>query len=39
MARSHGIFLVEVGVGFTVMATMISIYFSLASAGRYDEGL
>ena len=39
MARSHGIFAVEVGVGFTVMATMISIYFSLASAGKYDEGL
>jgi len=39
MARSHGIFIVEVGVGITVMATMIWIYNNLASAGNYDEGL
>ena len=39
MARSHGVFIVEVGVGITVMATMIWIYSNLASAGRYDEGL
>lgn len=39
MARSHGIFIVEVGVGIAVMATMIWIYNNVASAGRYDEGL
>ena len=39
MARSHGVFIVEVGVGITVMATMIWIYNNLASGGKYDEGL
>jgi len=39
MARSHGIFGVEVGVGITVMAVMISIYNNLASEGKQDEGL
>jgi multicomponent Na+:H+ antiporter subunit B len=39
MARSHGIFIVEIGVGITVMATMVWIYSNLASAGKYDEGL
>lgn len=39
MARSHGIFGVEIGVGITVMAVMISIYNNLASAGKQDEGL
>jgi len=38
-ARSLGIFLVEVGVGMAVMATMIVIYHNLASEGRLDEGL
>jgi len=38
-SRSFGIFVVEVGVGFTVMATMILLYNFLASAGRCDEGL
>ncbi len=38
-ARSLGIFLVEVGVGMAVMATMILIYHNLASEGRLDEGL
>lgn len=38
-ARSLGIFLVEVGVGIAVMATMILIYHNLASEGRLDEGL
>lgn len=38
-ARSHGILIVEIGVGITVMATMIWIYKNLASAGKYDEGL
>jgi len=39
MARSHGIFGVEIGVGVTVMAVMISIYNNLASEGKQDEGL
>ena len=39
MARSYGIFIVEVGVGIAVMATMIWIYNNLSSEGRYDEGL
>ncbi len=38
-ARSLGIFLVEVGVGFTVTAVMAWIYFNLSSQGKYDEGL
>jgi multicomponent Na+:H+ antiporter subunit B len=38
-ARSLGIFLVEVGVGIAVMATMIVIYHNLASEGFLDEGL
>lgn len=39
MARSHGVFIVETGVGITVMATMIWIYCNLSSDGKYDEGL
>ena len=39
MARSHGILIVEIGVGMAVMATMIWIYNNLSSAGKYDEGL
>ena len=38
-ARSHGILIVEVGVGIAVMATIIWIYSNVSSAGRYDEGL
>jgi len=38
-ARSLGILGVEVGVGITVMAVMISIYNNLSSDGRQDEGL
>lgn len=38
-ARSLGIFLVEVGVGMAVMATMITIYHNLASEGLLDEGI
>ena len=38
-ARSLGILGVEIGVGITVMAVMISIYNNLASEGRQDEGL
>jgi len=39
MARSHGILIVEIGVGIAVMAVMVTLYYNLASAGRYDEGL
>ena len=39
MARSHGIFMVEIGVAFTVMATMIWIYNNVSSAGKYNQGL
>jgi multicomponent Na+:H+ antiporter subunit B len=39
MARSHGIFMVEVGVGMAVMGTMVWIFKNLASRGQYDEGL
>jgi len=38
-ARSHGILIVEIGVGITVLATMIWIYSILSSEGRYEEGL
>lgn len=38
-ARSHGILMVEIGVGISVMAVMIHLYYNLASAGRHDEGL
>jgi multicomponent Na+:H+ antiporter subunit B len=38
-ARSLGIFLVEIGVGFTVMAVMAWIYYNLSSRGKHDEGL
>ena len=39
MARSHGIFIVEVGVAVAVMAVMIWIYYNLSSDGKQDEGL
>ncbi|MCF8067856.1 MAG: Na(+)/H(+) antiporter subunit B [Desulfobacterales bacterium] len=39
MARSHGILIVEIGVGIAVMAVMICLYYNLSSAGRQDEGL
>jgi multicomponent Na+:H+ antiporter subunit B len=38
-ARSHGILIVEIGVGIAVSATMIWIYNNISSAGKYDEGL
>ncbi|MCP4722457.1 MAG: Na(+)/H(+) antiporter subunit B [Desulfobacteraceae bacterium] len=38
-ARSHGILIVEIGVGIAVMAVMIVLYYNLASAGKHDEGL
>ena len=39
LARSHGILIVEIGVGIAVMAVMVVLYYNLASAGRQDEGL
>ena len=39
MARSHGILIVETGVGIAVMATIVWIYNNLSTKGRYDEGL
>jgi multicomponent Na+:H+ antiporter subunit B len=38
-ARSHGILIVEIGVGIAVMASMIWIYNNVSSEGKYDEGL
>ena len=38
-ARSHGILIVEIGVGLAVMSTMVWIYYILSSVGRNDEGL
>jgi multicomponent Na+:H+ antiporter subunit B len=38
-ARSHGILMVEIGVGIVVMAVMVLLYYILASAGKHDEGL
>lgn len=37
--RSFGIFLVEAGVGFTVMSIMLLLYWNLSSGGLMDEGL
>jgi multicomponent Na+:H+ antiporter subunit B len=39
MARSHGILIVEIGVGIAVMCTMIWIYSNVSSRGRYEQGL
>ena len=39
MAHSHGILIVEIGVGIAVMAVMVTLYYNLASAGKHDEGL
>ncbi len=38
-AHSHGILIIEVGVGIAVMAVMVLLYYNLASAGKHDEGL
>ncbi len=38
-ARSHGILMVEIGVGISVMAAMVWLYYNLSSAGKHDEGL
>lgn len=37
--RSFGIFLVEVGVGLTVMSVMVSLFWDISSGGSMDEGL
>lgn len=37
--HSFGIFLVEVGVGLTVMSIMVLLYWNLSSGGEMDEGL
>jgi multicomponent Na+:H+ antiporter subunit B len=37
-ARSLGILGVEIGVGFTVMAVMVSIFLNIASGGKHEEG-
>ena len=37
--RSLGILGIEIGVGFTVMAVMISIFLDLASQGKHEDGL
>lgn len=39
MARSHGMLIVEIGVGLAVMAVMIWLYYNISSAGKHDEGL
>ncbi len=39
LARSHGILMVEIGVGMTVMAVMVSLYYILSSDGKLNEGL
>ena len=38
-ARSHGILIVEIGVGIAVMSVMVTLYYNLASTGKHDEGL
>ena len=38
-ARSHGIMGIEIGVGITVMAVMISIFLNVASGGKHEEDL
>ncbi|UCH44717.1 MAG: Na(+)/H(+) antiporter subunit B [Nitrospiraceae bacterium] len=37
-SRSLGILGVEIGVGFTVMAVMVSIFLNIASAGEHEDG-
>jgi len=39
MAHSYGMLGVEIGVGITVMAIMLSLYLDLSSNGEMDEGL
>lgn len=39
MAHSHGMLLIEIGVGIAVMAVMIWIYYNISSQGKHEEGL
>lgn len=36
-ARYYGVFAVEVGVGITVMAVMVSIFLDLITGGKHEE--
>ena len=36
-ARYYGVFIVEVGVGITVMAIMISLFVDLVTGGKHEE--
>ena len=38
-ARSHGMLGIEIGVGITVMAVMISIFLNVASEGKHEDAL
>lgn len=38
-ARSLGILIIEIGVGFTVMAVMVSIFRNVASKGKHEDEL
>lgn len=38
-ARSLGILIIEIGVGFTVMAVMISVFLNVASIGKHEDEL
>ncbi len=38
-ARAMGTFAIEIGVGITVMAVMVSIFLNLATDGTHDEGV
>jgi len=39
LARALGILGVEIGIGFTVMAVMISIFLNLASGGKHEDAV
>ncbi len=36
-ARYYGVFIVEVGVGITVMAIMVSLFIDLITSGKHEE--
>jgi multicomponent Na+:H+ antiporter subunit B len=38
-ARYLGMFIIEVGVGITVMAVMVSLFIDLVTGGKHGEGL
>jgi len=39
MARYYGMFSIEVGVGITVMAIMVSLFLDLVTGGKHEEAL